>query len=153
MLGCEICIHAEVMHNALMEWRTRRLCHFTETLAKLEKKMDTLEQAQFLPEVTLTAGEEEDLARLQDTYLEVFDGRQKYLETDFEDDEGLLQKQRTIKDVLDGMTCQPVGGSALGNDFHHYCTIAVWDAVRRMVVETLSHQQVRMTGLEEGLVP
>jgi hypothetical protein len=120
MLGCEICIDAEVMHNALMEWRTRRLCHFTETLAKLEAEIDTLEQAQFVPEVTLTAGEEEDLARLQDTYLEVFYGRQKYLETVFQDDEGLLQKQRTIKDVLDGMTCQPVGGSGLGNDFHHY---------------------------------
>jgi hypothetical protein len=73
-----------------------------------------------VPEVTLTAGEEDDLARLQDTYLEVFDARQKYLETVFEDDEGLLQKQRTIKDVLDRMTCQPVGGSAVGNDFHHY---------------------------------
>jgi hypothetical protein len=38
----------------------------------------------------------------------------------FEDDEGLLQKQRTIKDVLDGMTCKPVGGTALGAEFHHY---------------------------------
>jgi hypothetical protein len=104
-----------------------------------------------VPEVTLTAGEEEDLARLQDTYLDVFDARQKYLETVFQDDEGLLQKQRTIKDVLDGMTCQPVRGSAVGNDFHHYNCCLV--AITRMVVETLSHRHVRMTGLVEGLAP
>jgi hypothetical protein len=70
MLGCEICIDAEVMHGAVMEWRTRRLSHFTETLAKLESEIETLEHAQFVPEVTLAAGEEEDLARLQDSYLE-----------------------------------------------------------------------------------
>ena len=68
--------------------------------------------------------EESNSEAHQVKYMELHDSRSEFVEQVFTDSTCRQQRQMNIKDVAEEMTCKPVGGSFVGNDFHpHKCAL------------------------------